>query len=199
MEIIAHRINKIRELKVLPRKYGSEIDLRSFGSKIILNHDPFKTGDKLEDYLANYDHGTLILNIKESGLEYEAIKLAKKYKIKNFFLLDVEMPLICINNKKTNKHMSIRFSEYEPIETVSKFKNNVGWIWIDTFKSLPINKKNSLIIKKFNSCLVCPERWGRASDISKYFKILKNIKFLPNNVMTNLKYAKKWENLTLNF
>ena len=121
MKIIAHRINKIRQLKALPRKYGSEIDLRSFGSKIILNHDPFKTGDKLEDYLENYDHGTLILNIKESGLEHEAIKLAKKYKIKNFFLLDVEMPLICINNKKINKHMSIRFSEYEPIETVSKY------------------------------------------------------------------------------
>ena len=36
MKIIAHRINKIRQLKALPRKYGSEIDLRSFGSKIIL-------------------------------------------------------------------------------------------------------------------------------------------------------------------
>ena len=84
----------------MPRKYGSEIDLRTSGSKIILNHDPYKAGDKLEDYLANYDHGTLILNIKESGLEYEAIRLAKKYKIKNFFLLDVEMPLICINKKK---------------------------------------------------------------------------------------------------
>ena len=198
MEIIAHRINKLRELQALPRKYGSEIDLRSFGSKIILNHDPYKTGDKFEDYLENYNHGTLILNIKESGLEYEAIKLAKKYKIKNFFLLDVEMPFICINKKKINNHISIRFSEYESIETVSKFKNNVGWIWIDTFRTLPINKKNSLIIKKFNTCLVCPERWGRSSDISKYFKNLKKIKFLPDSVMTNIKYARKWENLIFN-
>ena len=85
MEIIAHRINKLSQLKVLPKKYGSEIDLRSFGSNIILNHDPYKTGDKLEDYLSNYNHGTLIFNIKESGLEFEVIKLAKKYKIKNFF------------------------------------------------------------------------------------------------------------------
>ena len=45
MEIIAHRINKLSQLKALPKKYGSEIDLRSFGSKIILNHDPYKTGD----------------------------------------------------------------------------------------------------------------------------------------------------------
>ena len=199
MEIIAHKINKLKQLKVLPRKYGSEIDLRTSGSKIILNHDPYKAGDKLEDYLANYDHGTLILNIKESGLEYEAIRLAKKYKIKNFFLLDVEMPLICINKKKINKHMSIRFSEYEPIETLNKCNNNVGWVWIDTFKTLPINKKNSLILKKFKSCLVCPERWGRTQDITKYFKLLKRIKFLPNSVMTDLKYAKKWEKLILNF
>ena len=199
MEIIAHRINKISKLKSLPKKYGSEIDLRSFGSKIILNHDPHKRGDKLENYLENYNHGTLILNIKESGLEYEAIKLAQRYKIKNFFLLDVEMPLICINKKKINKYMSVRFSEYEPIDTISKFRNNVGWIWIDTFKTLPINKKNRLIIKKFNSCLVCPERWGRSSDINKYFKILKRINFLTDSVMTNLKYAKKWEDLILNF
>lgn len=199
MEIIAHRINKINKLKSLPKKYGSEIDLRSFGSKIILNHDPYQGGDKLENYLENYNHGTLILNIKESGIEYEVIRLAKKYKIKNFFLLDVEMPLICINKKKINKYMAVRFSEYEPIDTISKLKNNVGWIWIDTFKTLPISKKNSLIIKRFNSCLVCPERWGRPSDISKYYKILKKINFFPSSVMTNLKFAKNWENLILNF
>ena len=61
MEIIAHRINKIAKLKSIPKKFGVEVDLRSYGSKIVLNHDPFKTGDKLEDYLSNYNHGTLIL------------------------------------------------------------------------------------------------------------------------------------------
>ena len=37
----------------LPKKFGAEIDLRSYGSKIVLNHDPFKPGEKLEDYLFN--------------------------------------------------------------------------------------------------------------------------------------------------
>lgn len=198
MEIIAHQINKISKLKSLPEKYGSEIDLRSSGSKIILNHDPYKTGDKLEDYLANYNHGTLIFNIKESGLEYESIRLAKKYKIKKFFLLDVEMPLICVNENKINKYMSIRFSEYEPINTISKFKNNIGWIWIDTFKNLPLKKKDLNIVRKFNSCLVCPERWGRPSDIKKYYLHLKKMKYFPNSVMTSLKYAQKWEDLIIN-
>ena len=71
MEIIAHKINSIKSLKKLPKKYGSEVDLRTFGSKIVLSHDPYIKGDKLEDYLENYNHGTLILNIKESVIEKE--------------------------------------------------------------------------------------------------------------------------------
>ena len=198
MEIIAHRINKIAKLKSIPKRFGAEVDLRSYGSKIVLNHDPFKTGDKLEDYLSNYNHGTLILNIKESGLELEAIRLAKKYNIKNFFLLDIEMPFICTNKKRINKYTAIRFSEFEPINTISYFKNNVGWVWIDTFKNLPIKKKDINTLKKFKSCLVCPERWGRSSDIKKYFNFLIKMKYRPNAIMTNLKYAKKWEGLIFN-
>ena len=199
MEIIAHRINKISKLKNLPKKFGTEIDLRSFGSKIVLNHDPFKPGEKLEDYLSNYNHGTLILNIKESGIEMDAIRLAKKYNIKNFFLLDVEMPFICVNNKKINQYMSVRFSEFEPIDTISHFKDNVGWIWIDTFKKLPVNKNIVKQLIKFKTCLVCPERWGRPKDIKIYFKKFRKLNFLPNCVMTNLKYAKVWDNLIQNF
>ena len=42
MEIIAHRINKISKLKNLPKKFGTEIDLRSFGSKIVLPSKKYK-------------------------------------------------------------------------------------------------------------------------------------------------------------
>ena len=198
MELIAHRINKISQLKKLPKKYGSEIDLRSRGSKIILNHDPHKNGDKFEDYLSNYNHGTLIINIKESGIENEAITLAKKNNIKTFFLLDVEMPFICVSKKNIKKLTSIRFSEFEPIYTASNIINDVGWIWIDTFTKLPIKNNNINLLKKFKTCLVCPERWGRPSDIKKYFNILKKNNFFPNCVMTNLKYTKVWEKLIFN-
>ena len=74
MELIAHRINNIKELIKLPKKYGAEIDLRSYGSKIILNHDPQKNGDKFENYLSNYNHGTLILNIKDLELKTKCLK-----------------------------------------------------------------------------------------------------------------------------
>ena len=102
MEIIIHRINKIRQLKKIPNYFGVEIDIRSYGSKLVLNHDPHKPGDELDNFLKNYKHGTLVLNIKEAGIEDNVIKKVKKAKIKSFFLLDVEFPYIFknLNNKK---------------------------------------------------------------------------------------------------
>ena len=65
MEIVIHRINKIKELKNIPLKYGCEIDIRTNGNKLILNHEPFMGGDSFNDYLDEYKHGLLVLNIKE--------------------------------------------------------------------------------------------------------------------------------------
>ena len=78
MEIIVHRVNSINKLKKIPKTFGAEIDLRAYKSKIILNHEPFKSGDTLDDFLKNYNHGTLILNIKEDGIENEVIKKVNK-------------------------------------------------------------------------------------------------------------------------
>ena len=55
-----------------------------------------------------------------------------------------------MNNKTSNKNLSLRYSEYESIETIKKFINNVGWVWIDTFNYLPINKKANKILKNLN-------------------------------------------------
>ena len=80
MEIIIHRINKVKELKKIDIKFGTEIDIRTKNSKLILNHEPYSTGDTLINYLDEYKHGTLILNIKESGIEDDVIKIIKRYK-----------------------------------------------------------------------------------------------------------------------
>ena len=90
MEIITHRINSIKLLRKIPEKYGVEIDLRTNGSKIILNHESSSRGDTFKNYLENYRHGTLILNIKEAGIEEEVEKMLAKNKIKSYFLLDVD-------------------------------------------------------------------------------------------------------------
>ena len=195
MEIILHRINKIAELKVIPKKYGTEIDLRIRNSKIILNHETDDKGDYFIDYLENYDHGTLILNIKDSGIENEVIKLVKNKNIKSFFLLDVEFPYMYYCYKKDFRNIAVRFSEFENIKNLKVFKDfNFDWIWIDTFTKLPVNLDNQEDLKLMKTCLVCPERWGRENDIKEYIKVLKKINFFPNAVMTSIKFAKLWEN-----
>ncbi|MDG0794535.1 hypothetical protein OMP38_29615 [Cohnella ginsengisoli] len=65
MEYIAHRINTVAELKMVPHEYGVELDLRDYGDRLILQHDPFTDGEDFEEYLKHYQHGTMILNIKK--------------------------------------------------------------------------------------------------------------------------------------
>jgi hypothetical protein len=48
------------------------------------------------------------------------------------------------------------------------------------------------MIKKYKSCLVCPERWGRAHHIELYKKKLIKLKFIPSAIMTSSKYAYQW-------
>src|SRR5210317_2188346 len=94
MELVIHRVNLIKELKKIPKQYGCEIDIRTDGSKLILNHDPFKKGDNFSDYLDDYKNGTLVLNIKESGIEDLVIQEVKKRNINSYVLLDVEFPYL---------------------------------------------------------------------------------------------------------
>jgi hypothetical protein len=192
MEIIIHRINKIKELKKIPINFGTEIDIRSNNSDLILSHNPFLKGDKLENYFENYKHKTLVLNLKEAGIEKAVLDMIKKYSIKSYFLLDVEMPYMYTATKRGQKNIAVRFSEYEDIALADHFKNKLKWVWIDTTTKLPLNRNNIKTLSKFKSCLVCPERWGRVEDIAKYKKKLKKLKYKPDAVMTSKKCLTNW-------
>ena len=193
MEIIIHKINKIRELKTIDTNFGIEIDIRTYGSDLILNHEPFKKGDKLEDYLNEYRHGTLIFNMKESGIEDIVFSLIKNYNnVKDYFLLDVEFPYIFSTSKNNLRNIAVRFSEIESINTIMKFKNLIDWVWIDTFTKLPLNQNSINILKGFKTCLVCPERWNRPEDIVQYKEKLKKINFQLSAVMTSKHTVKNW-------
>ena len=193
MIVIIHRINKIKELKNIPKKYGVEIDIRSSNKKLILSHDPHKKGDELKKYLKNYNHSLLVANIKEAGIENQVIREIKKANIKLFFLLDVEFPYLWKAKKGGIKNIAVRFPEEEPIQTVKNYINKLKFVWIDTFTKLPINKKNYLILNKFHKSLVSPDRWDRVKDIYKYKKYLKKNNIKIDSVMTSKKYAKVWE------
>ena len=192
MELVIHRVNLIKELKKIPKQYGCEIDIRTDGSKLILNHDPFKKGDNFLDYLDEYKNGTLVLNIKESGIEDIVLEEVRKREILNYFLLDVEFPYLFEANLKGEKNIALRFSEKEPLENINMFKNKFDYVWIDTITKIPVNNQNKLILSSYKSCLVCPSRWGRSKDIAMIKNYLDKINFKPNMIMTELKHINKW-------
>ena len=104
MHLIAHRINKIEQLKKIDQKFGIEIDIRDEDGALIVVHDPFKKGQKLEKFLKYYNHKILIANIKSERIEDKVIKMFKNFKITNYFFLDSSFPkIIDLINKKVNK------------------------------------------------------------------------------------------------
>ena len=189
---IAHMINALEELEKVPKEYGVEIDLRSScDTGVVLSHDKIEQGKTyltLDRFLQNYDHNFIIANIKESGIEIDVINKIRKFT-NNFFLLDIEFPFIISSNKKYKDYLSIRYSEYESIETVKKLKDYVNWVWIDTFSKLPVLDNN---LSDFKSCLVSPCRWGRQEDIAIYKEVLKSKNFNLDAVMAELSLLNSW-------
>ncbi len=192
--IIVHRVNTIKSLKSVDTDLGCEIDIRTDGSQLILNHDPFKKGDNFIDYLDEYQHGTLVLNIKETGIENDVLDEVKKRKIKSYFLLDVEFPYIIRAFMRNENNIAIRFSEYETIENVITFKNNLKWVWVDLVSKIPINDFNFKILNQFNLCLVCPSLWNRSNEILKVKDEIEKYNFKNISVITESKYIFHWIN-----
>ena len=164
MLIIHHRRNTIDSLKDVDSHLGVEVDIRSFGSKLIINHDPFKESINFEDWLIHYKHKLLILNVKVEGLEEPLILLMKKYNIKNFFFLDQSFPFLIKTILIGEKRTSIRVSEYESIETALKLSGKAEWVWVDFFNYFPLDYKSFLKLKeaRFKLCLVSPELQGHS-------------------------------------
>jgi hypothetical protein len=147
MHFIAHRVNTIKNLLNTPIEYGVEVDLRDFGKKIILQHDPFKDGESFEEYLKNYNHGTMILNIKSEGIETKVLKLLRQYNVKSYFFLDCSFPMINFLSSKGERNIALRFSEFEGVDTISLMSKKIDWIWVDCFSRLPITAQNYKLIK----------------------------------------------------
>ena len=159
MEIIIHRRNTLDDLKVTSKEFGIEVDIRSYKEKLILQHDPFIKGDYFEEWIKYYQHGTLILNVKEEGLENKIIDLLSMNNINSFFFLDQPFPFIIKTLNKGENRLALRVSEFESIETALNLKNKAQWIWVDIFSKFPLSKYEYKKLKdaKFKLCLVSPE------------------------------------------
>ena len=182
MEIILHRRNTIDQLISTPNNYGVEIDIRSFKDELIIQHDPFLKGENFKNWIKFYNHGTLILNIKEEGLEQKILMILKENNINSFFFLDQSIPMVLDTIRKGENRIALRVSEYESFENVIKLKENIKWIWIDMFTEFPLSLEEYKELKKtkLKLCLVSPELQllnnQKISNLKKYF-IQNNIIF----------------------
>lgn len=194
MEFIAHRVNTTKELQDIPSNCGVEIDLRDRGNDIIISHEPFQSGEKFEDYLKHYDHGTMILNIKSEGIEHRIIELLREYEMKNWFFLDSSFPMIRKLSREGERKLAIRVSEYEDISTAMAMKGNAEWVWIDCFSRFPLDKKALSLLKTsgYHACLVSPELQGRENDIQMYKEEMRKNGYVFDAVCSKIKNYEIW-------
>jgi len=190
-----HRINTIKELKKIDTTYGVEVDLRdNMYGDLHLSHDPFILGELFEDYLKEYEHSFIILNIKSERIEWKILDLLKKYNIKNYFFLDSSFPMIYQMSNKNEKNIALRFSEFEGIDTIIEMKNKVSWVWVDCFTKNPLTPEIYKILKDNNLklCFVSPELQGQPDNIDLYKNYFKNNNIKLDMICTKYYNIKKW-------
>jgi len=166
LKLISHRRNTVKDLIATPAKYGVEVDIRSKGNQLIIHHDAFVEGESFEDWIGSYQHGTLILNVKEEGLETRLIALMREKGIEDYFFLDQSFPFLLKWAKAGESRCAVRVSEFESIETALTLAGKVDWVWVDCFSRFPLNNDDSQRLNNagFKLCLVSPELQGRDAE-----------------------------------
>ena len=159
MEIIAHRRNTLEELRATDTRHGVEVDIRSQGDRMVIHHDPFAAGNDFEEWIAQYRHGTLILNVKEEGLERRLIDLMQARGITEYFFLDQSFPFLVKWSRAGEHRAAVRVSEFETIETALTLAGRVDWVWVDCFTRFPLDRESAATLKAagFKLCIVSPE------------------------------------------
>ena len=168
MKLIAHRKNTLQALRDTPGEYGVEVDIRSIGERLVIHHDPYVAGESFDEWIAAYRHGTLILNVKEEGLEARLIALMQQHQIADYFFLDQSFPFLIKWSRMGEKRCAVRVSEFESIDTALSLAGKVDWVWVDCFNHFPLQAHDAQRLHDagFKLCLVSPELQGRDAATS---------------------------------
>lgn len=167
--ICSHRVNWAARLEELDPRFGVEIDLRSEGGELVLEHDPFTDGERFEDWLRSYRHAFIVVNIKEEGLEPRIIEALDGAGVRSWAFLDQSFPFLVKLLRGHDTRTMVRVSEYESIETALALPVRPEWVWVDSFTGewpdAPTLRR--LVEAGFRLMLVSPELQGR--DLEKEF------------------------------
>lgn len=190
MRLIAHRRNTIEQLIATPYEYGVEVDIRSEQGRLIIHHDPFASGEDFEEWLKQYQHATLILNVKEEGLEARLIELMQRYQITDYFFLDQSFPFLMKWSQLGERRCAARVSEFESINTALSLAGKIDWVWVDCFTRFPLSGEDARHLQNagFKLCLVSPELQGRSAEteIPALADLLQQRSIHPEAICTKL-------------
>jgi hypothetical protein len=177
MKLISHRRNTVSELLATDTRYGVEVDIRSEGNRLIIHHDPLVGGESFDEWINAYRHGTLILNVKEEGLENQLISIMKSKGITDFFFLDQSFPFLVKWARAGERRCAVRVSEFESNETALTLSGKIDWVWVDCFTHFSLSEIEAKQLKEagFKLCIVSPELQGRDAvvEIPKLALLLK--------------------------
>jgi len=190
MKIFHHRINTSEQLVEIPSIDGVEIDIRSRGQDIILEHDPFKDGQLFTEWLKHWQGQSLILNVKEEGIEERTLEVLSAYTNLEYFFLDQSFPFLARTINSGNKNTAVRVSDLESVDTALLM--NCDWVWIDCF----LGDWNFLpdVVRLLQDsgrkiCLVSPElvRDNTLNELQLLQDVLKDNNLFVQGVCTKLK------------
>jgi len=195
VKLISHRRNTLAELHDTPARYGVEVDIRSQGQDLVVQHDPFVDGERFEDWFRAYQHGTLILNVKEEGLEGRLIQMMRSRGFEDYFFLDQSFPYLVKWARAGVRRCAVRVSEFESVETAMSLADKVDWVWVDCFTEFPLSHEAAqrLQLAGFRLCIVSPELHGRnaATEIPAMIALLRERNIAADAVCT--KHPPLWE------
>jgi len=176
---IKHRCNTSADLLLAESQNysGIECDIRHSCSNIYLSHDPkgvHQSVSSIDILESPFNFTTVILNIKETGIEEQLI-IRFIDRFQHLYLLDVPFPeIVSLCKKGYSHHILWRVSEYEPFRPEIPLLLGIKNIWLDSFKSFWFTHffLDSLERQGFKICLVSPELQSRepVHEITNLFR-----------------------------
>ncbi|HKP56531.1 MAG TPA: hypothetical protein VJV78_07425 [Polyangiales bacterium] len=166
-----HRVNTIPELDATPASLGIEFDLRSDGDQVIVTHDPFTSGPRIEEFFPRIGARPCIFNVKCEGVEERVVALARAHAIQDFFFLDCSVPAAVKLWRSGERRFAVRWSEHEPFEGAIAWAGKATWCWVDCFTRFPGSDVEwARIASEFQVCLVSPELQGHGAEAIPQFR-----------------------------
>ena len=160
-----HRVNTLKELGDTPEHEGIEFDLRSDGMRTIVTHDPFTDGPTIDEFFASIGPRPCIFNVKCEGIEGCVMNAAARFGITDYFFLDLSVPAAAKLASKGERRFAVRYSEWEPVESVLAWKGTAQWVWVDCFHAYPGDAATwARLSGDFRLCIVSPELQGHGVE-----------------------------------